>query len=821
MINKILVTATNIYAPAGAVVYSPALLGLWRLIHKAGNLLSVSTYHYPDQVGMTIREISGTFLAQLSYPYWDESTRFEDDHLMLLLLLAFLYSEPDGRTIQLSGGETASYLKWTLRLDSEERWSFDAQGQLELNIPLDSKSFEILDDRQTVRFFGMWSQFGNDRQISIEVGGRGLNMHQVVSASRIRQSAWEAKSEVGVVRPDEEPERTVTQTSDWLKEESEVLLQKTNLGGGSPIMRGMSGNRVLLMVDGFRVNNAIFRLGLNQYLNTVPGSQLEQIEVLSGPTGVQYGSDGLGGTIHLRSKDPAAEGETNFEYGGTLSTADGTNGHRLSGQGSHGNLFLQGHYAYHHYEDLEAGGDLGSQEATGYNAWDGALNLTYKFDESRRLRILNSQSEARHVPRTDRIVSGRDLLWEYHPQRWRLHGVRLETQQDAAWADYWELGLGYMQQDEGIRRISSSRPERLTEDRTRVDSFQFNGTFTKITRWVQWVYGFDSQRDELDTGATQQINGGIPSPIGTKFPPDAGYTSIGLFGTADVQIREDQSIRVGLRQTFVNLEGTLAQPIGAVDEDFRQLTPSVTWSLDRDIYFLSLGASQGFRAPNLEDALALGPSNAGFDAPNPGLEPEELWSYEANFRWRSWGGLYQASMYTSRYTSLIERVPGTYLGEDTFDGEPVFILDNVGRARINGATLSGRQPWRENHEISFDVSWTRGTETENDEPMRRIPPLRGNLNWQTRKGPWHWTGTFTWAERQDRLSPGDISDSRIPEGGTPGYAVFHLRGRYQFNPQFAINGGLENVGDRLYKQHGSGIYEPGRRFILRLEARWR
>ena len=728
--------------------------------------------------------------------------------------------EPDTIEVQLQGEKIDSFQSWLLRLDTNESFAFNEEGYLQLPPPAASKNFQIIDPHQKIRYFGDWREHRTREKIVIQVRDAVVQVHHVVSASRREQNTWEVAGQVEVTRPDEQPERATVQTSDWLKELAPVLLQKTNLGGGSPIIRGMSGNRILLMIDGFRLNNAGFRLGLNQYLNTVPAELLEQIEVINGPSGVQYGSDGLGGTVHLRTLDPASLDEPNLAYGGFLSTADGTHSQRLSGNYGSGPLSFQGHVNWNRYENLRAGDPVGEQNATGFQSWDASLNFTLELSRDRRLRVLNSQSYAAHVPRTDRILSGRDLLWEYHPQRFRLHGLRLEDRRQHGFFDYMDLGLGFMRQGEGTRRISSGAPDVLSEVYTDVDTWQVNGSFTKITHRVQWTYGFDFQADGLKSFGREQTDG-VDQPAAGKFPDDSSYRSLGAFLVAEVPLSQTQILRLGLRQTNAELEGTLDAPIGPVHQDYAHLTPSLSWSYDRDNFFISASAGQGFRAPTLEDALSLGPSNQGFDAPNPNLDPEELWSYEITFRHRGERSLFQANLYRGRYTDLVEKVPGTYGGSDRFQGEPVFILDNVGQAEIDGVSLSFMNKIAPHQRLLMDASWTYGTQTDRGVPMGRIPPLRGNLSWLMERASWRLNGIFTWADRQDRLSPGDLDDSRIPEGGTPGYGVFHLRGRHTFNERLALNLALENAGDRLYKQHGSGIYEAGRRFVIELEAKWR
>lgn len=738
----------------------------------------------------------------------------------LLTLALFTESPQPGDIVRLhlTSEKVTSFANWVLLLDDNSRLAIAISGQVDVLIPENSHTFELLDADGRSRFLGLWQHFPRGQELTLEVPPASMILQQVVSASRIAESVWTAPSEIEVIRPDEETERTTSQTSDWLKEQAEVVLQKTNLGGGSPIMRGVSGNRVLLMVDGFRLNNAIYRLGLNQYLNTVPGSQLEQIEMVSGPTGVQYGSDGLGGTIHLRTADPQA-GPLKLGYQGQISSADQTNGHTLTSTYGNDRWAFNAHISYNDYQDLRAASPVSDQAATGYDAWDGSLNFSYSINDSLRLRAINTYSRATDVPRTDRISSGRDLLWNYTPQIQQLSGLRLESTKQRPWADYFEVGIGYLYQREGTERISAGNPDRLDITDSVVDTLQTNATFRKITQKAVFVYGMDFQSDAVGSSGQRITNGGVPQEQPGKFPDDSSFESLGFFFSADFALT-DHHLRAGLRQSFTRLEGTLAQPIGQVRQENDQLTPSLSWSWEKAQWWVSLGASQGFRAPNLEDSLAIGPSNQGFDAPNPNIEPELLWSYEATVRWRSERNILSATAYTSRYEDLIEKVPGTYRGEAEFEGEPVFILDNVDAARIDGVSASFRHSFSKGMSMWSDASWVYGKQTSRNEPTSRQPPLRGNFGFRYERAKQILSTVWSWADNQDRLSPSDIADSRIPEGGTPGYGVMHLRARHQFTKDLGLSLSLENLFDKLYKQHGSEIYEPGRRLLLGIQARW-
>lgn len=105
-----------------------------------------------------------------------------------------------------------------------------------------------------------------------------------------------------------------SQTSaDLLEKNGNLFVQKSQMGGGSPIIRGFEANRVLLVVDGVRMNNAIYRNGHLQNSITIDPAILEQAEVIFGPGSLTYGSDALGGVVHYRTRDPQLALGTNEE----------------------------------------------------------------------------------------------------------------------------------------------------------------------------------------------------------------------------------------------------------------------------------------------------------------------------------------------------------------------------------------------------------------------------------------------------------------------------------------------------------------------------
>ncbi|MBI3193815.1 MAG: TonB-dependent receptor plug domain-containing protein, partial [Ignavibacteriae bacterium] len=144
-------------------------------------------------------------------------------------------------------------------------------------------------------------------------------------------------------------------TPDAFSESPSVMVQKTNYGAGAPVIRGLIGNQVLIMVDGVRLNNSTFRLGPNQYLNTVSPFLIDRIEVVEGPGSVLYGSDALGGTVNLITRDIKNPQVSGLRLLTTLSSADWSGVSRIDYAKHFGNVSMNIGGGYRKHEDLRGG----------------------------------------------------------------------------------------------------------------------------------------------------------------------------------------------------------------------------------------------------------------------------------------------------------------------------------------------------------------------------------------------------------------------------------------------------------------------------------
>jgi len=133
---------------------------------------------------------------------------------------------------------------------------------------------------------------------------KGLQLDEVMIVGRTDQLAKDMIHKVETISQEEIQKVQSSNSADALGQNADIFIQKSQAGGGSPVIRGFEANKVLLVLDGVRMNNAIYRSGHLQNAITVDNSMLQGIEVIYGPGSLMYGSDALGGVVHFRSKDP-------------------------------------------------------------------------------------------------------------------------------------------------------------------------------------------------------------------------------------------------------------------------------------------------------------------------------------------------------------------------------------------------------------------------------------------------------------------------------------------------------------------------------------
>ncbi|HEY6553323.1 MAG TPA: TonB-dependent receptor, partial [Vicinamibacteria bacterium] len=615
-----------------------------------------------------------------------------------------------------------------------------------------------------------------------------------------------------------------------------VFMQQTNYGGGSPIIRGLMGKHVLVLVDGARLNNATYRFGPIQYLNTIDINSVERVEIVRGVGSVL--SSAMGGIINVITKKGPPLG-TDDRLGGAAisrySSADDSATGRAEGFAVSAQHRLYGGLTYRRSGDVMAGGNIGLQKATGYDEIAGDASGEFKVGDfstvSAAYRIMNQND----VPRTDRIVDGANLVFDFDPQRLQIGTLRFEDLTPRRFIDQVTATAQWNRQDEGRLEVRSVQPtvERRSKDTQTFLDFNLE-LATFLGESHRLLYGVDLGAERIgSTRLDVRTTTGVATARRGAYTDGATYRSLGVYFQDHMKLGRLAHLTVGARFNSNWVGGSEESSVGTLDLESH--TSDVTGLVNLTVHASSkvnlvANVARGFRAPNIDDLSIFDERSNGTEIPNPGVQPERILTYELGAKYANARAQASAFYFVTDLDDLIERGPGLFSGLSYFDlndngrrdaGEPsVLQRQNIGQASIQGFEMAGSIVPHPRLTLWGNFTYTRGDDDVAHVPLARIPPAFGTV-----AARWNGKGTTSpWLELQSqfagdqrRLNPTDVADTRIGPGGTDGFTVFHLRGGLSPSKNLRLNVALQNIGDKAYKYHGSGVYRPGFQAALGLE----
>ncbi len=660
--------------------------------------------------------------------------------------------------------------------------------------------------------------------VELALKRRPYRVHEsvTVTAERGEARAFDVPRSITVIESDALDQRLPRSTPEALGDAPGVFVQKTNHGGGSPYLRGLVGNQVLVMIDGIRLNNATFRYGPNQYLATVDPANIDRIEVVRGSGSVLYGSDAMGGVINIVTRRPVAIGQPFAVRAGATSKVM-SSGMETSGRfnlavtgeqiGTVGGLSLR------RFGDLRAGGGLGIQAPSGYDEVAGDLRTEWLATPRQRVTLVYQHNHQSDVPRFDQVAQRGFARYSFDPQVRQLGYVRYErTSPNPLWATV--LATASLHRTTEQREYQPRSSPVLTVERDQVLTKGFSIELQSRPRpSLSLVSGLDyyddavtSTRRDRDgaTGQSQDRRG--------QYANGATAGSLAAFTHATVtgpRWRADAGIRLSHFE------------VSAPDAQFGSAGIAPTTATGSAGVLLTLtdglrvfgSVAQAFRAPNIDDLSSLGQFDFGVEVPAPDLQPESSVTVEGGVKWRADAGSASVSVYRTALDQLIDRVRGTFDGSPMVGNQPVYQKANVGSAFIRGVEADGEFRLTSGLTASGSLMYTYGQAISRNEPMRRIPPLNGLVAIRAALTGASWLeGAFRFAATQDRLASGDIADHRIPPGGTPGWTVFTVSAGHRLGERLELVGSAQNLLDTAYRTHGSGIDGYGRSLWIGLHV---
>ncbi|MEX1041693.1 MAG: TonB-dependent receptor, partial [Pirellulaceae bacterium] len=580
-----------------------------------------------------------------------------------------------------------------------------------------------------------------------------------------RESVFDSPRAIEIISRQQLLERSPIDMGQALEQSTSVMVQRTGRGQSSPYLRGLTGQQVLILVDGVRMTNSTFRAGPNQYFNTIDPNMVERVEVIRGGGSVLYGGDAIGGVINIVTKKAQFRGE-NFLTGGTtqrFSSADLGYTGRIDAEAWYGNTGVYGGGGYGNYNDLDIAGspiapegfDPGRQPASSWGYRSADVKINYRVDDYSELVFGLQHYSGEDIFRTDRAPANRESVFD--PQVRDLYMVRYQGHTDERGIfDTFQITASLHRFDE-TRIDRDFRPGReplLFSNRSFFDEQTgVTGSFTKdLEAFGTLSYGFDWYHDEIGSSRTD-IDRSVGPPTVTNLPgevpDDAYYSRYGGYLQWDVWLTDRWKASAGTRYEHVTAGATVTVPGDVstrIDPSYGAWVGSfgLTYELTEEIHLVG-SINEAFRAPNIDDLATVNENVfTGVQLPNPDLAPEKSITYELGAKLNTERFHAQTFVWWNDLRNYIVR--GAPNAEN--------LLDRTnGHAYLNGAELSAEYLLDDTWSLYGNYWYTYGRDRASGEPLSRIPPMQGIVGLRSRwNGGRDWFDVYGWlVDKQDRL----------------------------------------------------------------------
>lgn len=699
----------------------------------------------------------------------------------------------------------------------------------------------------------------------------------IFSARRSAEKKADVVQKIQVIRSSDLQVMNQTSAADMLSQTGNILVQKSQQGGGSPIIRGFETNRVLIVVDGVRMNNAIYRGGHLQNVMTVDNSVMEKVEVAFGPSSAAYGSDALGGVMHFFTKNPSLSSADEplvkaGAYGRYFSAA---NGYAVHGDMSVANRRFGSltSFTVSKFNDLKQGSNRSSKYPDfGKRLWyqdriDGVDTVLTNSDENLQTgssyeqldilqkflwltnekvkQTLNFQySTTNLVARYDRLTQMSGSLpkyaeWNYGPQRRLFLSYMLELSNKNKLYDLSTIVVGYQQIQESriTRRFGNANRDEQVED---LDILSVNADFDKkIGKNTEFHYGLEGYTNQVQSTATRlNIETDELSQSDTRYPDGgSGMNGVAAYATAKTHFGKEKKrwiLSEGIRFSHIQLNAKFIDktffpfPFSEISQKNSTVTGNigVVYNGKKDWRFTA-SASTGFRAPNVDDLSKVFESIPGtVIVPNPDLKPEYSYNGEVGLSKTIKKKITISALgYYTLLSNVINVQGTTFEGKDSinFNGTLSQVRTSVNSASafVTGFEGGIRGELANNLAFFGTINYTYGRINTDSTtyPLDHIAPLfgRAGLTYTRTKFRGEVFSNFSGAKLlKDYNLVGEDNFANATVDGMPAWYTLNLRVNYQFLPELGMQVAVENILDRNYRVFASNISAPGRNVIATL-----
>ena len=696
-----------------------------------------------------------------------------------------------------------------------------------------------------------------------------INLDEVIiSANKVEESKRRVAQQIHSISAKQISQMNTQNTGDLLSATGLVMVQKSQQGGSSPILRGFEASRVLLVMDGVRMNNLIYRAGHLQNVITIDQNMLQRAEVIFGPASTVYGSDALGGVISFQTKSPILSETDKMLLKGTafMRYSSANNEKTAHLDLNLGNkrvaVLLSGNYSdfgdvrmgtktqaldtlwglrkfyaqrFNGRDSLVKNEDIYLQKFSGYKQYDALGKVLFKQNE-RVSHVLNVQySTSSDVPRYDRQTDPKgaglnQAEWYYGPQKRFLGIYSLKINNNSQFFQNIQANLS-AQDIEESRHTRAFGNDRRTSRIEKVGVLGANIDFQRTAGVNDVRVGIDIQRSTVkSTAFLTNLRLDTIGAASTRYPDgDNSMLNAAAYLTHTFKINEQLTLNDGIRVGFSNLKSSFVSqlfykfPFTETKQNNAIYSGNLglIYSPTKDLK-VSLLSSTGYRVPNVDDLTKVFDTQKGkVVVPNVDLKPERTWNYEIGLA-KAFGNVLsiEGNVYFTKFNNAIVVDKFKYNGQDSlvYDGvkSAVFAPQNKQKSTLSGYSATVKTRFTEGVFLTATYNYSKGrvkdSETK-ETPLDHIPPAFGRIGFQyvTDKLNAELFSNFSAWKRiaEYRLGTED-NEAYATKEGMPSWWTLNLKASYILTKNLSIQAGVDNVLDIQYRVFASGIHSAGR-----------
>ncbi|WP_372757382.1 TonB-dependent receptor plug domain-containing protein [Mariniflexile sp.] len=720
------------------------------------------------------------------------------------------------------------------------------------------------------------NQLASSNRVYLESNTQGLD-EIVISASKFEQNKRDIPQKIVSINSENIQFYNPQTSADVLENTGQVYIQKSQMGGGSPMIRGFSTNRLLITVDGVRMNNAIFRGGNIQNVISIDPFSIQNTEVTLGAGSVIYGSDAIGGVMSFYTQQPqiSLADSLLFKANVILRYASASNentGHLDFNLGYKKWAFLS-NISYNDFGDLRMGshgpteylrpefalatstGDVIIQnnnplvqKPTGFQQVNLMQKVLFEPNANLSFNLGLFYTTTSNYSRYDRLIRYKnDVLrsaeWNYGPQNWFMSNLQItKLSSQSNLYDKIKATIAYQNfQESRMDRDFQSSTRNVREEA--VDAYSLNLDFEKnIASKTQFFYGTEYVYNKVRSyGTEENISTNTTTSTVSRYPNGSSWQSAAAYTSIKYKPNVKFVFQSGLRFNYVTSFANFSEnnqylnlPFNTSKTEASALTGTagLRWS-PNPILQWKLNASSAFRAPNIDDVGKVFDSEPGsVVVPNNNLRPEYAYGGELGLKldFNNSFILDMSTYYTYLDNALVRR-DFSLNGETEimYDGtlSNVQAMQNASKAWIYGFEVGLKVAISKALQLTSQYSVVGGTEVEDDieVPVRHAVPNFGNTHLVYANKGFKLDAFVAYNNELsfNQLAPSEIEKDYIYEldanGNpySPSWYTLNIRSQYQLTDATTLTASLENITDQRYKTYSSGIASAGRNFILSLK----